>query len=65
MNSLFGLGCTLFLSRVSHKGEFYLDRFLMRQPLHKLLINCYFVNFLVFVSVIALLKLWLSLKYSA
>jgi len=22
------------LSRVSHKGEFYLDRFLMRQPLH-------------------------------
>jgi hypothetical protein len=24
------------LSRVSHKGEFYLDRFLMRQPLHKL-----------------------------
>jgi hypothetical protein len=29
------LGCTLFsLSRVSHKGEFYLDRFLMRQPLH-------------------------------
>jgi hypothetical protein len=54
MNSLLGLGCTLFLSRVSHKGEFYLDRFLMRQPLHKLLIKCYFVNFLVFVSVIAL-----------
>ena len=23
-----------FLSRVSHKGEFYLDRFLTRQPLH-------------------------------
>jgi len=29
------------LSRVSHKGEFYLERFLMRQPLHKLLIKFY------------------------
>ena len=25
---------SFFLSRVSHKGEFYLDKFLMRQPLH-------------------------------
>jgi hypothetical protein len=25
---------SFFLSRVSHKGEFYLDRFLTRQPLH-------------------------------
>jgi len=30
------------LSRVSHKGEFYLERFLMRQPLHKLLIKFIF-----------------------
>jgi hypothetical protein len=30
MNFLMELGCTLFLSRVSHKGEFYLDRFLMK-----------------------------------
>ena len=50
----FGCGCneqlnlwswlhSFSLSRVSHKGEFYLDRFLMRQPLHNSynLVFCY------------------------
>ena len=35
MNFIIGAGLYSFsLSRVSHKDEFYLDRFLMRQPLH-------------------------------
>ena len=43
MNYLIGAWLYSFsLSRVSHKGEFYLERFLMRQPLHKLLIKLIF-----------------------
>ena len=35
MNFIIGAGLYSFsLSRVSHKGEFYLDKFLMRQSLH-------------------------------
>jgi hypothetical protein len=34
INFLMSWVVLFFLSRVSHKGEFYLDRFLTRQPLH-------------------------------
>jgi hypothetical protein len=34
--SLYGAGLySFFMSRVSHESEFYLNRFLMRQPLLK------------------------------
>ena len=50
-----GLGCTLFLSRVPHKDEFYLGRFLMRQPLHYSPHYIHFVNFFVFYECLVLL----------